>query len=92
MSNENLIKRLQDWSDGPDTDDLCREAAAEIEALRADAERYRRLCEWVAIGDWSIARHEIKDSYGLTNDFYMDDKAHADAELDAAIEAGRAAQ
>lgn len=34
MSNENLIKRLQDWSDGPDTDDLCREAA---DALTAQA-------------------------------------------------------
>jgi hypothetical protein len=77
MSND-LIARLRDWSDGPDTDDLCREAAdaltaqenalgflrqiseqqayeinqqaatiaeqaREIEALRADAARYRWL-------------------------------------------------
>jgi hypothetical protein len=43
-----LIARLRDWSDGPDTSYLCDEAAdaleqqaAEIEALRADAERWR---------------------------------------------------
>lgn len=38
-----LIARLRDWSDGPDTDKLCQEAADEIEALRADAARYRWL-------------------------------------------------
>jgi hypothetical protein len=44
MSND-LIARLRDWSDGPDTDDLCRDAAhaleaqaREIEALRAFAQ------------------------------------------------------
>jgi hypothetical protein len=36
MSNtDELIARLRDWSDGPDTDDLCRAAADEIERLRA---------------------------------------------------------
>jgi hypothetical protein len=45
-----LIARLRDWSDGPDTDKLCQDAAAaleaqaaQIEALRADAARYRWL-------------------------------------------------
>jgi hypothetical protein len=31
MSND-LIARLRDWSDGPDTDDLCREAADALTA------------------------------------------------------------
>jgi len=45
-----LIARLRDWSEGADTSYLCDEAAdaleaqaREIEALRADAERYRWL-------------------------------------------------
>lgn len=58
MRHNDLIARLRDWSDGPDTDDLCREAAAEIEALRADAERL----------DWCIERLFNADNGWLTTD------------------------
>jgi hypothetical protein len=38
---DDLIKRLRDWSDGPDTADLCKEAADELEALMHDNDRLR---------------------------------------------------
>ena len=46
MSND-LIARLRDWSDGPGTDDLCREAAAEIEALWAEVTRLKSALSWL---------------------------------------------
>jgi hypothetical protein len=36
-----LIERLLDWSEGPDTDDLCHEAADYIEALEREIERLK---------------------------------------------------
>jgi len=54
----------------------------ENKALRADAERYRRLGFLVAAGDWSVGQHETIDSYGVTDDTYMDDKNMMDEWLD----------
>lgn len=50
--------------------------------VELDAARYRRLAWLVDFGCWSVGHHEIKDSYGLTEDTYMDDKADMDAWLD----------
>jgi hypothetical protein len=49
---------------------------------RLDADRYRRLAWLVEFGEWSVGKHVIKDSYGLTDDTFMDDKADMDAWLD----------
>lgn len=47
-----------------------------------DAARYRRLAWLVEFGEWSVCKHVIKDSYGLTDDTFMDDKADMDVWLD----------
>jgi len=47
-----------------------------------DAARYRRLAWLIEFGCWSVGHHEIKDSYGLTNDTFMDNKADMDTWLD----------
>ena len=83
MSNE-LIERLRDWSDGPGTDDLCREAAAEIEALKADAERYR----WIKL--MKVGRNPEFAGYWM---FWSTPPLKGetfDAAIDAAIKAGKA--
>jgi predicted lactoylglutathione lyase len=80
MSND-LIARLRDWSDGSDTDDLCREAADEIEALRADAERYRKWRE-------DQTGYQMTDMLIGISDAV--EPAEVDAAIDAAIEAGKA--
>ncbi len=38
-----------------------------------DAERFRKLGEWVAFGNWSVGEHEKKDAWSGTNDYYIDD-------------------
>lgn len=47
-----------------------------------DAARYRRLAWLVEFGEWSLGKHVIKDSYGLTDITFMDDKSDMDAWLD----------
>jgi hypothetical protein len=78
---DDLIARLRDWSDGPDTDDLCREAADEIEALRADAERYRKWRE-------DHTGYQMTDMLIGVCDAVEPDEV--DAAIDAAIDAGKA--
>lgn len=56
--------------------------AAEREACAELCDRYRRLAWLVEFGEWSICKHVIKDSYGLTDDTFMDDKADMDVWLD----------
>ena len=101
MSND-LIARLRDWSDGPDTDKLCQEAAdeierlraavlghetncmtkaREIEALRADAERYR----WVR----SLSRADM-DMSGVELPWYEAGLEKLDDAIDAAMQSGKA--
>lgn len=47
-----------------------------------DAERYRRLAVLVEAGEWFAGHSETIDSYGSTDDTYMDDKDMLDAWLD----------
>ena len=65
--------------------DVCyvREDVSELAGLRADAERYRRLAWLVAFGEWGVVKQVIKDSFGLTEDTFMDDKADMDKTLDS---------
>ena len=48
-----------------------------------DALRYRRLSDLVDTGEWSVAKHDITDKYGNTDDYYMDDKEEMDEYLDS---------
>lgn len=50
--------------------------------IELDAARYRRLAWLVEFGCWSIAHHEIIDSYGSVKETCMDDKADMDKWLD----------
>lgn len=59
----------------------------ENEALREDAERYRKLAELVAFGEWFVGTDDEKgprDRMGPTQQRYLDDKADMDREMDAA--------
>ena len=58
------------------------------QTYKDDAERYRCLAEHVDFGDWFCGYCVIKDSYGGTEDFYMDDKKHMDETIDKAITKG----
>lgn len=49
---------------------------------KVDAERYRRLAALVEAGEWFVGSSKVVDSYGLTEDTYMDDKAMMDLRLD----------
>jgi hypothetical protein len=62
-------------------------AYEEMEALREDAERYRKLGELVAFGGWFVGTDDEKgprDRLGPTQQRYLDDKADMDKEMDAA--------
>ena len=54
----------------------------EAQGYKADAERYRCLAQHVDFGDWFCGYGVVKDSYGGTEDFYMDDKKHMDETID----------
>ena len=54
-----------------------------VQPREPDAVRYRWLCKEVEHGSWSIAQHTVIDTFGCTRDTFMDDKAHADATIDA---------
>jgi hypothetical protein len=55
----------------------------ELEKLRRDAERYRRLGLLVEVGSWSAGMHVIKDKWGATEDTFIDDRAHLNELLDS---------
>ena len=55
------------------------------QSYKDDAERYRCLAEHVDFGDWFCGYGVVKDSYGGTEDFYMDDKKHMDETIDKAM-------
>jgi hypothetical protein len=55
---------------------------SELERLKKDAERYRRLAFLVEFGAWSVAKFDIKDSYGNHDETHMINKAHMDLALD----------
>ena len=55
------------------------------QTYKADAERYRCLAQHVDFGDWFCGYSVIKNSYGKTEDFYMDDKKHMDETIDKAM-------
>ena len=76
-------KCLQENHDGPyDRGSWYAGARVERGKADADAKRYCRLAWLVEAGSWSVGRHEVIDSYGLTEDEYMDDKADMDKQLD----------
>ena len=64
---------------------LLQNQLAEAQSYKADAERYRWLAKWVDIGEWFCGYGVIKDGYGITDDFYMDDKKHMDEAIDQAM-------
>ena len=55
------------------------------QTYKDDAERYRCLAEHVDFGDWFCGYGVVKDSYGGTEDFYMDNKKHMDEAIDKAM-------
>lgn len=61
--------------------ELCYKPA--LEKDRKDAERYRRLAVLVEAGEWGCFYSVIIDSYGKTDDTYMNDKKHMDEVLDS---------
>jgi len=71
------------YEDGVDWIQRALQAEARIAELEKDAARYRDLASLVEFGKWSVGAHRIVDSYGNTNDTFMDDKAHMDTMLDA---------
>ena len=82
--NKTNIKSIEMYSQDQ-VDEIEKELKAQIESYKADAERYRWLAEHVDFGDWFCGYGVIKDSYGGTEDFYMDDKKHMDETIDQAI-------
>ena len=54
------------------------EELKEAQSYKDDAECYRCLAEHVDFGDWFCGYSIIKDSYGATEDFYMEDKKDMD--------------
>ena len=60
------------------------QAQTQAQTYKDDAERYRRLAEHVDFGDWFCGYSVIKDSYGQTDAFYMDDKIDMDEMIDKA--------
>jgi hypothetical protein len=58
-----------------------------VDALIEDAERYQKLGELVAFGEWFIGTDDMEgpsDRHGALQQRYLDDKADMDREMDAA--------
>ena len=64
---------------------LLKTELTHAQGYKVDAERYRCLAQHVDFGDWFCGYGVVKDSYGGTEDFYMDDKKHMDETIDKAI-------
>lgn len=74
---------LEDVTSGhPKAREKLQALYAEIDSLKKDADRYRRLAILVEAGDWSVGQHIVIDKYGMTHDIYMDDKSDMDKTLD----------
>ena len=85
---ENICKCISPTTENVSEIQILKAQLAEAQSYKADAERYKWLAEHVDFGDWFCGYSAIKDSYGQTDDFYMDDKKHMDEAIDQAMKEG----